>query len=214
MVRQSDAMADARVRNNVSLLAQALPHVGHYQTRNRGTLGGSVAHADPSAEIPLSLATLGGEVELRSKRAQRRIKARDFLQSALITARAPDELVTALYWPIRRPRQGHGFVEFTVREGDYAIVAVACVIDVNADGTAGAVLLGFGGCGEVPQFVASDLGHTYLDEVAIQRIARDAAERIEYRADLLATTSYRRQLAYVLARKAIISAYAEGQANA
>ncbi len=214
IVRQSDAMADARVRDNVSLLAQALPHVGHYQTRNRGTLGGSVAHADPSAEIPLSLATLGGEIELRSKRARRRIKARDFLKSALVTARRPDELVTALYWPVRRPRQGHGFVEFAVREGDYAIVAVACVIDVDADGAVGTVLLGFGGCGEVPQFVANDLAHTRLDEVAVQSIARDAAKRIECRTDLLATASYRRQLASVLAGKAIVSAYAEGKTDA
>jgi 2-furoyl-CoA dehydrogenase FAD binding subunit len=215
MVRQSDAMADARVRDNVSLLAQALPHVGHYQTRNRGTLGGSVAHADPSAEIPLSLATLGGEIELRSKRARRRIKARDFLQSALVTAREPDELVTALYWPVRRPGQGQGFIEFAIREGDYAIVAVACVIDINADGAVGVVLLGFGGCGDVPQFVAiDDLAHTRLDESAIQSIAHDAAGRIECRADLLATAPYRRQLASVLAGKAIVSAYAEGQTDA
>jgi CO/xanthine dehydrogenase FAD-binding subunit len=215
IVRQSDAMADVRVRNNVSLLAQALPHVGHYQTRNRGTLGGSVAHADPSAEIPLSLATLGGEIELRSRRVRRRIKARAFLQSALVTARESDELVTALYWPVRRPGQGHGFIEFAVREGDYAIVAVACVIDIDADGTASAVLLGFGGCGEVPQFVAvNDLAHTRLDESAVQKIAHDATRQIECRADLLATASYRRQLASVLARKAIISAYSEGQANA
>jgi 2-furoyl-CoA dehydrogenase FAD binding subunit len=215
IVRQSDALADARVRDNVSLLAQALPHVGHYQTRNRGTLGGSVAHADPSAEIPLSLATLGGEIELRSKRARRRIKARDFLKSALVTTREPDELVTALYWPVRRPGQGHGFIEFAVREGDYAIVSVACVIDTKADGAASSILLGFGGCGEVPQFVAvKHPAHTRLDESAIQSIAHDAAGQIECRADLFATVRYRRQLASVLARKAIVSAYARGQVHA
>jgi 2-furoyl-CoA dehydrogenase FAD binding subunit len=214
IVRQSDAMADARVRDNVSLLAQALPHVGHYQTRNRGTLGGSVAHADPSAEIPLSLATLGGEIELRSKRSRRRIKARGFSKSALVTAREPDELVTALYWPVGRPGQGHAFIEFAVRDGDYAIVAVACVIDIKADG-GGAIQLGFGGCGEVPQFVAvNGLAHARLHESAVQSIAHDAAGQIECRADLLATAPYRRQLASVLAGKAIISAYARAQAHA
>jgi CO/xanthine dehydrogenase FAD-binding subunit len=215
VVRQSDAMADARVRENVALLAQALPYVGHYQTRNRGTLGGSVAHADPSAEIPLTLATLGGEIELRSKRAKRRIKARDFFRSALVTAREPDELVTAIYWPVGGARQRQDFVEFSVRDGDYAIVAVACVIDIKADGAAGAILLGFGGCGEVPQFVEiNDLSNTRLDENIIESIARDAAGRIECRADLLGTGPYRRELASVLACRAIVSAYARGQAHA
>lgn len=215
MVRQSDALANQRIRKNLPLLAQALPHVGHYQTRNRGTLGGSVAHADPSAEIPLSLATLGGEIELRSKRGRRRLKAREFFQSALVTAREPDELVTALYWPVRRARQGQAFIEFAVRDGDYAIVAVACVIDINADGSASALRFGFGGCGEAPQIVdMTGVADTRLDESAVQTIARDAAGRIECRSDLLASVGYRRQLATVLAGKAILSAYAEGQTHA
>jgi 2-furoyl-CoA dehydrogenase FAD binding subunit len=214
-VRQSDAMADERIRTHLPLLAQALPHVGHYQTRNRGTLGGSIAHADPSAEIPLSLATLYGEVELQSKRGRRRLKAREFFQSALATACAPDELVTALFWPVRRARHGQAFIEFAIREGDYAIVAVACVLDIDADGAASAVRLGFGGCGEAPQIVEmSDVAKTRLDESAVQTIARDAAGRIECRSDLLATAPYRRQLAAVLAGKAIVLAYAEGQAHA
>src|SRR6266851_3661403 len=90
LVRQSDALADSRIRSRVPLLAMALPHVGHYQTRNRGTLGGSIAHADPSAEVPLVLATLGGEVELMSVRGKRRLRAVDFFRSALVTAREPD----------------------------------------------------------------------------------------------------------------------------
>lgn len=99
LVRQADALADLRIRSRVPLLAMALPHVGHYQTRNRGTLGGSVAHADPSAEVPLVLATLGGEVELRASRRRRRLCAVDFFRSALVTAREPDEMLTALRWP-------------------------------------------------------------------------------------------------------------------
>ena len=202
-VRQSDAMADERIRTHLPLLAQALPHVGHYQTRNRGTLGG------------LSLATLYGEVELQSKRGRRRIKAREFFQSALATACAPDELVTALFWPVRRARHSQAFIEFAIREGDYAIVAVACVLDIDADGAASAVRLGFGGCGEAPQIVEMrDVAKTRLDESAVQTIARDAAGRIECRSDLLATAPYRRQLAAVLAGKAMVLAYAEGQAHA
>src|SRR6516164_218451 len=105
IVRQSDALIDAEVGAQLPLLAQALPYVGHYQTRNRGTLGGSIAHADPSAEIPLVMATLAGEVELMSKRGRRRVPAQQFFQSALITARRPDELITSLRWPVRRPSE-------------------------------------------------------------------------------------------------------------
>jgi 2-furoyl-CoA dehydrogenase FAD binding subunit len=215
MVRQSDALADQRIRANLPLLVQALPHVGHYQTRNRGTLGGSIAHADPSAEIPLSLATLGGEIELRSKRGRRRVKTLQFFQSALVTAREPDELVTALCWPVRQARQGQAFHEFAVRTGDYAIVAAACVIDINANGSVSAMRLGFGGCGDTPQIIAmTGVANTRLDEHAVQTIARDAAGRIECRTDLLASAGYRRQLATVLAGKAILSAYADGQPHA
>ncbi len=214
-VRQSDALADERIRASLPLLAQALPHVGHYQTRNRGTLGGSIAHADPSAEIPLSLATLGGEIELRSKRGWRRLKTSQFFQSALVTAREPDELVTCLYWPVRRGRQGQAFNEFAVRDGDYAIVAAACVIDINADGSVSALRLGFGGCGDTPQIVEmTGVANARLDENAIQTIARDATGLIECRTDLLASAGYRRQLAMVLAGKAILSAYADGQPHA
>jgi len=213
LVRQADALADARIRGQVPLLAQALPHVGHYQTRNRGTLGGSVAHADPSAEIPLVLATLGGEVELRSKRRRRRVKADAFFQSALVTAREPDELLTALCWPTRTAGQGYEFEEFSVRAGDYAIVAVACA--TKADGSLGGIRLGFGGCGEKPQIVAI-AGATSRDPDAktIDEIAHDAAAHIEYRSDLTASADYRRQLARVLAGRALQSAAAKEPADA
>jgi 2-furoyl-CoA dehydrogenase FAD binding subunit len=197
MVRQADALADARIRNNVPLLSMALPHVGHYQTRNRGTLGGSVAHADPSAEIPLVLATLGGEVELKSARRTRRVRAGDFFRSALVTARAPEEVITALHWPAAGQRTRYAFEEFSVRGGDYAIVAVACALDEERR----SVRLGFGGCGEAPQVV--ELGY---GPEAIAQIAADAAGKIECRADLQASTAYRRNLAVVLARRVLTAA--------
>ena len=212
MVRQVDALADGRIRDQLPLLARALPHIGHYQTRNRGTLGGSVAHADPSAEIPLALATLGGEVELRSRRGQRKLKAEDYFQSALVTAREPDELLTALHWPLRQAGQGYAFVEFSIRAGDYAIVAVACVADMKADGSLLAARFGFGGCGETPQIVG--LQGAALDAKTIEAIAHDAAASIECRTDPMASADYRRQLAAVLAGRTLQSAAAEGQAHA
>jgi CO/xanthine dehydrogenase FAD-binding subunit len=216
MVRQSDAMVDCRIRDCVPLLARALPYVGHYQTRNRGTLGGSVAHADPSAEVPLALATLGGDVELRSRRRRRRLKAADFFQSALVTAREPDELLTALYWPARKPLHGYAFAEFALRHGDYAIVAVACVAQMTANGALSALRLGFGGCGDTPQIVAPEGGPAYgrLDDEAITAMAQSAAAEIECRTDLMASADYRRQLAGVLAGSALTAATAEAVAHA
>jgi 2-furoyl-CoA dehydrogenase FAD binding subunit len=214
IARQSDALADPQVQAQLPLLAQALPYVGHYQTRNRGTLGGSVAHADPSAEIPLVLATLSGEVELTSKRGRRRMLATQFFQSALVTARRPDELITSLHWPARRPRQRFAFTEFAVRSGDYAILAVACAIDMNEYGAARAIRLGFGGASEVPQIIDVPDLNQRLDAKLIQTVALDAVARVHCCGDLLGSAAYRRQLAGVLASRVIASANAEEPAHA
>jgi 2-furoyl-CoA dehydrogenase FAD binding subunit len=207
LVRQADALADSRIRSRVPLLAMALPHVGHYQTRNRGTLGGSVAHADPSAEVPLVLATLGGEVELRSSRRMRRLCAVDFFRSALVTAREPDEMLTALRWPAANARIHYAFEEFSVRGGDYAIVAVACMVEQRDDDRLVRVRLGFGGCGDMPQVIepADATGRT-LDDELVSDIARYAAGKLECRADLQATADYRRHLAFVLGRQVLAAA--------
>jgi 2-furoyl-CoA dehydrogenase FAD binding subunit len=204
MVRQRDALDNLALRDAVPLLAQALPSVGHYQTRNRGTLGGSAAHADPSAEIPLVLATLGASVELKSKRRTRKLTATEFFRSALVTARDPDEVLTALHWPALAPTARTEFCEFAVREGDFAIVAVACVIDRKNS----VVRLGFGGCGETPQ-VVERAGLDRHDE-----LVEDVVSGLDYRSDLLASAAYRRQLAGVLARQAIARALTGKPADA
>ncbi len=142
LVRQAAALADHALGGAVPLLALALPHVGHYQTRARGTLAGSVAHADPSAELPLVLATLGGEVELRAASSARRVGARAFFQGALTTARAADELVTGLIWPRRDAAAGFAFEEFARRHGDFAIVAAAALARVAEDGSIAELVLG------------------------------------------------------------------------
>jgi 2-furoyl-CoA dehydrogenase FAD binding subunit len=142
-VTQNTLLAWPDLAKKLPLLAAALPFVGHYQTRNKGTVCGSIAHADPSSEIPLSLATLDGEVVLRSKRGERVLKASAFQVDMLTTAREADELVVAVRFPVHG--KGAAFREVARRHGDFAMVAVAAL----ADGK-GNAKLGVGGVAAKP----------------------------------------------------------------
>src|SRR5262249_49951610 len=134
------------------LLAAALPFVGHFQTRNKGTVCGSIAHADPSSEIPLVLATLGGEAVLRSHRGARVLAAADFPRGALTTAGEPDELIMAVRFPVQ-PTARVAFREVARRHGDFAIVAVAaCVEDRDM------VRIGVGGVADRPAARCARIG--------------------------------------------------------
>ena len=118
-----------QLASEVPLLALAFPHISHFQIRNRGTVCGSIAHADPSAELPLCLLALEGEVVLRNAKRHRTLKAADFFTGMLLTARAADEMVEAVRFPLAEAREGagHGFEEFAMRHGDFAVCAVAAV---------------------------------------------------------------------------------------
>jgi 2-furoyl-CoA dehydrogenase FAD binding subunit len=139
-VTQNKLMAWPELAKKLPLLAAALPFVGHFQTRNKGTVCGSIAHADPSSEIPLALAVLGGEVVLRSKkRGERILGANEFQKDMLTTARDADELIVAVRFPVMAG-QGTAFREVARRHGDFAIIAFAAVVDNR-----GAARLGVGG---------------------------------------------------------------------
>lgn len=208
LVRQAAALADRSLGAAVPLLALALPHVGHYQTRARGTLAGSVAHADPSAELPLVLATLGGEVELRAASGARRVGARTFFQGALTTARAADELVTGLIWPRRGGDAGFAFEEFARRHGDFAIVAAAALARVAEDGSIAELVLGLGGVEDRPVIVAEArfVGAPATPETA-REIAAGAARAVDPMADPQASAEYRRQLVAALGARVLRRAF-------
>lgn len=208
-IRQAAAMRDAHLIQSVPLLALALPHVGHFQTRNRGTLGGSVAHADPSSEIPLALATLGGAVELVSTRGTRRIAAREFFVDVLTTARESDELLTALLWPARRARAGHAFDEICQRHGDFAIVAIAAEAVVDANGALAHLALGLGGVEARPMVAdtAAFLGRT-ADAMLAREIAAAAADAADPMSDLKASADYRRALVRTSGAAVLAAAFA------
>lgn len=124
-VRQAALEHDPRTGDRLPLVARALPHVGHVVTRNRGTVGGSIAHGDGGAELPLCLVALGGTVVAEGQTGRREISARDFFVTHYLTTLQPGELVVETLWPAAKPGQRHAFEELSLRAGDYALSMVA-----------------------------------------------------------------------------------------
>jgi 2-furoyl-CoA dehydrogenase FAD binding subunit len=188
-VRQAELLAWGELAEHQPLLAQALPWVGHWQTRARGTVCGSIALADPSAELPLLLAALGGDILLSSKSGRRTVKAGDFFIGLMSTARADDELIEAVSFPCRRAGEGFAFREFARRRGDFAIVACA------AAATEENVRLAVGGVADRP--LVRDFNDVSDDALAAFAVELDARD------DLHATADYRRMLVRELGRQTI-----------
>lgn len=191
-VRQAALLAWPKVTDKLPLVALALPWVGHVQTRSRGTICGSLAHADPSAEMPLVLVALGGEVHLRNAKRRRKVAARDFLKGMMVTARAEDELIVAVSLPILGGVHC-AFREVARRHGDFAIVACAAVR------TQAGVRFAVGGVADVP--VARDWPR--LDGSALDDALNGFAYELEARDDVHATARYRRDLVRMIGRDLI-----------
>jgi 2-furoyl-CoA dehydrogenase FAD binding subunit len=181
------------------LLRLAFPHISHFQVRNRGTVAGSIAHADPSAELPLCLLALQGEVLLKSAKASRRVAAEDFFTGMLLTARRADELVEAVRFPLARPGQGFGFEEFSVRHGDFAVCAVAAVADSER------LRIAVGGVADRP--VARNF--PLLQGDALADALNDFAWQLQARDEPQASAALRRQLVRRLGRRAAEQALAD-----
>jgi 2-furoyl-CoA dehydrogenase FAD binding subunit len=192
-VTQAQLLARPKLADSQPLLAAALPWVGHAQTRSRGTVCGSVAHADPSAEIPLVLLALDGVVELSSHRGRRNVPARDFFTGLMSTARGDDELIEAVTIPARLPGHGYAFREYGRRHGDFAIVACAAVAREQG------IRFAVGGVAEVP--TARDFPDLSGD--ALDDALAAFANELDAGDDLHATVAYRRGLIRRLGRESI-----------
>jgi CO/xanthine dehydrogenase FAD-binding subunit len=205
--KQAIVEQDGELSIRVPLLRQALAWVGHVQTRNRGTIGGSLAHADPSAELPLAAQVLRARVVLRSRKGVRTLEAGQFFSGPMSTAARPDECLEEIHWPVwSEKRTGSAFTEIAVRHGDFAMVAAAAQIALDAGGRCTRAALGLGGAGGTPLAfpeLAARLAGTTLEDEAIEAIASDAAKETEPGNDLHATADYRRHLARVLAGRAL-----------
>jgi 2-furoyl-CoA dehydrogenase FAD binding subunit len=189
-VTQAELLAWPELAERQPLLAQMLPWIGHYQTRQRGTVCGSLAHSDPSSELPLALALLRGEVVLRSRRGRRVVGAADFQTAMMATAAAADEMIVAARFPIAQSGSASAFHEVAQRHGDFAIVAVAAI------GGEDGIRLGVGGVADTPGVI--DLSWPVADEAL-----NDFAWSLGGADDQHATARYRRELVRRLGRRAV-----------
>ena len=209
--RQSDALASPVIGQRVGLLAKALPYVGHAQTRNRGTVGGSIALGDPAAEIPLVATALDARVTLRKKGNTREIPIHGFYQGPMMTSREANECITEILFPpwSEEGRQGTGFQEVSLRQGDFAIVAAAAQVLMGEDGVCRRAAVALGGVSPTPQrlTVAEDiLTGNAIDEHAVKAAANAVDGEIDPQSDLHASAAYRQRVAKVLVARVILGA--------
>jgi len=203
-VEMSDVVAD-----RCPLLADAMPQIGHFQIRNRGTVGGSLAHADPAAELPAVVAALGGELVVRSRRGQRTLTPEQFFVAYLTTSVEPAELLVEVRLPAAPPRTGAAFVEVSRRHGDFALVGVAASVTLDEAGVCTGCAIALTGVGPTP-VVARDAARGLIgvkpgDDVFVEA-GRRAAAPLRPDGDLHASSEYRKHVAAVLTRRALARA--------
>ena len=209
MVRWRDIQDDKRLAQAHPLLHAAIAHVAHYQIRNRGTVGGSVCHADPAAEMPGIAITCDAEMTMMGKGGQRVIKAADFFLGALTTALKPDEILTEVKLPAWPAGRRFGFQEFARRRGDFAMAGIAVFYDRDAGGKAANAHVGVIGVGEKQRRLGkaeAAINDSTLDEVAIARAAAAASAEVEPQDDIHASAAYRRALTGTMLERALKSA--------
>jgi 2-furoyl-CoA dehydrogenase FAD binding subunit len=191
--RQADLMRWGGLESKLPLLNEAFPFIGHYQTRSKGTVCGSLSHADPSSELPLCLAVLGGEVDLQSANGKRTLSAADFQTGMLSTAKQTGEMVVAARYPTAQAGHGYAFTEMAQRRGDFAIVALAAVASANK------IKLGIGGVADKPTVCEWDV----LEGDALDDALNEFAWDLGGYDDIHATARYRRELVRRLGRRVI-----------
>src|SRR5229473_677379 len=210
-----DARLIAGGQTLVPMLARGLPWVGHPPTRNRGTVGGSIANADPSAEIPLVAVTLGADIILATPDGPTSMPADDFFIGPMLTTIGQGECVSAIRFPVwPQPRIGVGFFEISARRSDFAFVAAAAQVALDDDGRCLDAALGVGGVGDRPlRLDVSSLVGTELDAASIAEAVNAASDNLEAMSDLHASAAYRRRVARVLCIRAVEQARVNASAK-
>jgi carbon-monoxide dehydrogenase medium subunit len=211
MVRWCDILADARLRVAHPLLVAAVAHVAHYQIRNRGTIGGSIAHADPAAEMPGIVLTCEAEIATVGTAGERVIKAADFFLGPLMTLLEPDEIITEIRFPAWPAQRRWGFQEFARRRGDFAMAAAAVWYDQDAGGKARNAHVGVIGVGDRPlrlPDVETLVNGQKVDDAVIAKAEAAASAAVDPRDDIHASGAYRKALVGVMVERALKAAAA------
>ena len=209
LVRWRDIEDDARLATAHPLLKAAVAHVAHYQIRNRGTVGGSIAHADPAAEMPGIAVTCDAEIVVMGKSGARTMMAADFFRGALTTSLGPDEIITEVRlppWPLARR---WGFQEFARRRGDFAMAGAAVFYDLDKSGKASNPHIGVIGIGDKPHRVTAAenaLNGRIVDAAVIAQVETAASAAVSPQDDIHASAAYRRALVGTLIERALTSA--------
>ncbi|MCW5876107.1 MAG: xanthine dehydrogenase family protein subunit M [Anaerolineales bacterium] len=207
MTAQSAAEKDALVAQHTPLLHEAIPNIAHPQIRNRGTIGGSVAHADPAAELPVVCLALRARMLAQSQSGQRWIEAQQFFAGLFTTALSADELLTAVEFPLARERTGYAFLEVARRHGDYAMAGLAAVLALDENGACSEARLVYLNVGDGPleatQAVASLVGKKPSEEAFAE--AAQIASQVDMQpfGNLHATPDFQRHLSGVLTQRAL-----------
>lgn len=209
LTRHHSLLENKLVKQFAPLIAGAAEFIGHPAIRNRGTIGGSVSHADPSAELPVVLTALKAEIVLQSRDGKRVLKTQDYFRGPLVTARKPHELLTEIIVPVKDERSGWGFHEVARRHGDFALVAAAACLTMDSKRRVKDVALALGGIADRP--LRSEVCEAALKgKEATAEVLRQAclhvSTGIDANADIHASADYRRHLARVLAFRALSDA--------
>ncbi len=209
LTRHTEIERSEEIAGGWPLLSEAIGWVGHVQIRNRGTVGGSVAHADPAAELPAVFAALDARFHIRSKRGSRTLPWHEFFVSEFTTALAPDELLTDVEVPSPGAASGMGFVEFARRHGDFALGGAAAVVQLDAAGRCTRAAIALLSAASRPVRAAgaeSRLRGETLDDKTIRAAAADAVKGLQPTADLHGSTEYRLRLLETMTERALMVA--------
>jgi len=211
MVRWRDIEDDARLVVAHPLLKAAVSHVAHYQVRNRGTVGGSIAHADPAAEMPGIAVTCDAEIAVVGAAGSRIIRADDFFIAPLVTALAADEIVVEVRLPTWPAQRRWGFREFSRRRGDFAMAAAAVFYDVDAAGQAHNAHIGAIGVGDRPVRLTAaeaEVNGNIVDATISERAGAAASAAVDPQSDIHASSAYRKSLIGTMVERALQDASA------
>lgn len=216
MTQQSQAERDPLVAKHTPLLHEAIPNIAHPQIRNRGTIGGSLAHADPAAELPLVATALNARFRAQSAKGDRWIEAKDFFAGLFTNSLQVDELLVEIAFPEMEANTGYAFLELARRSGDYAMAGLAAILTLAADGTCEQARMVYLNVGDGPVDAlraAASLQGKKLDTATFKEAAQIASQKdMEPFGNLHASADYQRRLSAVLTERALAKAYERAKA--